>query len=472
MIELGTGRAVLALSLAAVGLSSGSAKAQGPRAEPVAPTASPSTAAAASGSVVTLKRCLELAERNYPRIQEAIAKARARRHDVDAARYAPYTQFFATGQIGPAPTVRGTSQFSPNTDAALTSDMGIAWQVGVEGMVPLWTFGKLTNVWDAAEANARVGELAVEKERNELKLAVRRAYFGAQAAQDGIVIVTEAMRGIDRYLPGLDAKVKSGDADEIDLLKLRMQRAEYEARESEGLKIRANALAGLRFLTGLTGAIAVSSEPLVRSRHELGPLTRYLQAARLNRPEVNMVRAGILAQEARVRLERARYFPDFGIGITARWARATERTDQRNPYASDGSNQLGYGAAFVMNYKLDFLPQIARVAGAEAELEAMRASERYALGGVGIEVEEAFREAEDAKRRLDAWSRATELAERWLSQVERRIEVGTFSEKELFDPTRELAFKRFGKLSAIFEYNVALARLALATGWEQGMTDY
>jgi outer membrane protein TolC len=125
-----------------------------------------------------------------------------------------------------------------------------------------------------------------------------------------------------------------------------------------------------------------------------------------------------------------------------------------------------------MNYKLDFLPQIARVAGAEAELEAMRASERYALGGVGIEVEEAFREAEDAKRRLDAWSRATDLAERWLSQVERRIEVGTFSEKELFDPTRELAFTRFGKLSAIFAYNVALARLALATGWEQGMTDY
>jgi outer membrane protein TolC len=248
-----------------------------------------------------------------------------------------------------------------------------------------------------------------------------------------------------------------------------MQRAEYEARESQARKAHANALASLRFLTGLTGAIAVTSEPLTRAKHELGPLVRYLQAARLYRPEVNMVRAGVLAQEARVRLERARYFPDFGIGITARWARATERTDQRNPYSSDGANQLGYGAAFVMNYKLDFLPQIARVAGAEAELEAIRASERFALGGVGVEVEEAFREAEDAKRRLDAWSRATELAERWLSQVERRIEVGTFDEKELFDPTEELAEKRYGKLTAIFEYNVALARLALATGWEEGM---
>jgi outer membrane protein TolC len=421
--------------------------------------------------VVTLRRCLELALKHYPRVHQAMASARARRADVDVAHFAPYTEFFATATGGPAPTVRGTNTFSPNSDAALTSDMGLAWKVGVEGMVPLWTFGKISNLWDAAEARAKAGEHAVDKEKNEVKLAVRRAYFGAQASQDGLRIVTEAMRGIDRYLPGLEAKVRSGDADEIDLLKLRMQRAEYEARESEARMHQANAIAGLRFLTGLTGKVAVSNDPLVRSKHELGPLARYLAAARIHRPEVNMVRAGVLAQEAHVRLERARYFPDLGVGIVVNWARATERTDQRNPYASDGANVLQYGAALMLNYKLDFLPQIARVAGAEAELEAMRASERYALGGVGVEVEEAFREAENAKRRLDAWTRATELAERWLSQVEQRIAVGTFDEKELFDPTRELALARYGKLSAIFEYNIALAKLALATGWEQGLSD-
>jgi outer membrane protein TolC len=245
-----------------------------------------------------------------------------------------------------------------------------------------------------------------------------------------------------------------------------MQHSDLEARESEALKGEATALAGLAFLTGTQGNVAISADPLTRAKHELGPLPRYLTAARLYRPEVNMVRAGVLAQEAQVRLERARYFPDFGIGIAARYARAPEVTNQRNPWANDGSNQLGYGAGLVMNYKLDFLPQTARVAHAQAELEAIRASERFALGGVGVEVEEAFREAEDAKRRLEAWTRSAEYAERWLDQVERRIAAGTFDESELFDPIRELALKRFGKLSAIFDYNIALARLALATGWE------
>jgi outer membrane protein TolC len=415
---------------------------------------------------VTLKRCLDLALRNYPRIHEAMAHARAKRADVDAAHYAPYTEFYATAALGAAPTRRGTAIFSPNTDAALTSHMGLAWQMGVEGTIPLWTFGKITNLWDAAEAVARVGEHDVEREKNAVRFAVRRAYYAAKAAHDSLGISDEAIERIDRYLPALEAKVASGDADEIDLLKLRMQRAELAARQGEGAAREATALAGLAFLTGAPGRIAVSTEPLTRAKHELGPLPRYLSAARLYRPEVNMVRAGVLAQEAMVRLERARYFPDFGVLVTAKWARAPEVVDQRNPYAADSANSFGYGAGLVLNYKLDFLPQSARVAHAQAELEAMRASEQYALGGVGVEVEEAFREAESAKWRLDAWSQSTGFAERWLRQVEQRIAAGTFDEKELFEPTRELANKRLGKLSAIFEYNVALAKLAQATGWE------
>jgi outer membrane protein TolC len=184
-----------------------------------------------------------------------------------------------------------------------------------------------------------------------------------------------------------------------------------------------------------------------------------------------MVRAGIVAQEAHVRLERARYFPDFGIGVNARYQQTPERPDERNPYTSGYQDQLGYGAGLVLTYKADFLPQGARVARAEAELEAIRASERFALGSVGVEVEEAFREAEAAKRRLDAWSRATALAERWLSQVELRIEAGAFDEKEVLEPTREVSRKRFGRLAAILEYNLALAKLAQATGWEQGISE-
>ena len=454
-----------ALAFGVVAFDGAAARAQTPPAPPVPLVDTrPSNA-------LTLRRCLELATRHYPRIQEALAKARASRADIDVAHYAPYTNFSVTGVVAPAPRVSGTSQFSRSPDEEQGLDLGVAWRVGIEGMIPLWTFGKITNAWDVAEAGAKAAEHAVQKEKNDLRLAVRHAYFAAQAARDSLLIVHDEMANLDRYVPALEQKVLSRDADEIDLMKLRMERAELEAREAEVRLQESKALAGLGFLTGLGGKVAVSGEPLTRARHELGPLLRYLTAARLHRPEVNMVRAGILAQEAHVRLERANYFPDFGIGVNARYQQTPERPDDRNPYTSGYQDQLGYGAGLVLRYKADFLPQGARVARAEAELEAIRASERFALGSVGVEVEEAFREAETAKRRLDAWTRASELAERWLNQVEQRIEAGTLDEKDVLEPTREVARKRFGRLAAILEYNLALAKLAQATGWEQGITD-
>ena len=146
--------------------------------------------------------------------------------------------------------MNGTSQFSQASDESEGLDLGVAWRVGIEGMIPLWTFGKITNTWDAAEAGAKAAEHGVDKERNELRLAVRRTYYGAKAARETLLIVRDEVASIDRYIPALERKVATGDADEIDLLKLRMERAELEAREAEARMQEAKALAGLAISHG------------------------------------------------------------------------------------------------------------------------------------------------------------------------------------------------------------------------------
>jgi outer membrane protein TolC len=245
-----------------------------------------------------------------------------------------------------------------------------------------------------------------------------------------------------------------------------MYRAELDARESEARRQERIALAGLRFFTGAREPIALPDVPLKRVRHTLGPVARYLEAARLFRPEINMARAGIVARQAQVRLEHSRYFPDVGIALSGRYGRAPEVTNQINPYVNDGANRFFYGAALAMKWKLDFLPQSARVAQAEAQLEEVRATERYALGGVATEVESAFAEASDAAVRLDAYTRALSYAKQWMIKVQQGIDVGTEDEEEIVSPAKEYALKRFSQMSAIFDYNVAMAKLAQATGWE------
>jgi outer membrane protein TolC len=277
--------------------------------------------------------------------------------------------------------------------------------------------------------------------------------------------VNEALDRVDQYLPRIEEKVRSGSGDDIQLLKLRIQRAELTAKQSEAQKQGSIALAGLRFLTGMGQALDVPDKPLRRSRHFLGPLARYLTAARLFRPEINMARAGVLARRALLELERARYYPDFALGLSVARSYAPEIADQLNPFVRDEANYIRYGIGLVMSWKLDFLPQSARVAQAEAQLEEIRATERFALGGVGVEVESAFAETSDASRRLAAYSDAVRFAKQWLVKVQEGIDVGTFEDEDIVDPAKEYALKRFLQMNATLDYNMALAKLALATGW-------
>jgi outer membrane protein TolC len=429
--------------------------------EPVRPLA---TAGSAAG--YTLERCIELTLRNYPRIHEARARLNYRRQQQVQSWSQPYSEFNVTGGLGLAPEVRGTVLYSPDTDAAISSRMGIGWNIGLDGVVPLYTFGKITNLWDASAAAVKVAEQDVEKEKNNIKQDVRRAYYGVQLARDAIALMNEAEKRIDKYIGSLEQKVKTGDGDEVAFYKLKINRADLTARHSEARQKEAIALTSLKFLTGVQGDLPLPEVPLVPVRRALGPLATYLSAARLHRPEINMARAGLTAREAQIRMEQAKYYPDIGLGLSARWAKAPGITDQQNPFVRDGINVVFYGAALVLRYKLDFLPNAARVAQAQAQLEELRATERYALGGVAVDVETAYREAEDAQRRLDAYAEAAAYAKKWLILVQQGIDVGTNDEEDIVDPAKEWALKRFAVMSATFDYNVAIGKLAQVTGWE------
>ncbi|MBN2193197.1 MAG: TolC family protein [Polyangiaceae bacterium] len=452
----------LSLTLAAV-LAAGVAAAESAAA---GAAVSPPRTMVVSRHAYDLARCLALAERNFPKIQEARAKLTKKRAERTRSRVQPYDDFDAHAGIAFAPSALGTSFYSGDTDEAIDSDMTLAWQVGVSGAIPLWTFGKISNLWEAADANVRLGQEEVVKVKQEVMLDVRRAYYGLQFARDALSLAREAERQIDKYIRILERRVAEEDGDEVALLKLKMQRAELTARESEAHKNAAAALAGLRFLTGAGQGFDIPDEPLQRLPHPLGPLARYLEAARLHRPEVNMARAGIAARRAQVRIEEARAYPDLGLALSWKWAHAPARTDQKNPFVNDSANVLGYGAGLGLKWNLDFLSGSTRLAAARADLEVARASERFALGGVGAEVEGAYADAADAARRLDAYSEATRYAKQWLVKVQQGIDIGAYEDEDLVDPAKEYALKRLNVMAATYDYNIAMARLALVTGWD------
>lgn len=436
------------------------ADAAGANVEPAEPPRSSSSA-----RVLTLQRCLELAQQNYPKIAEAQARLAIAEAQASESRIAPFSEFSSTAGIAAAPTVRGTSWFSEHTDVAIKGDMGLAWQVGITGNVPLWTFGKIDNLQRAAHAQVSVKRHEVRQSRDEVALNVRRAYYGVLFARDTAILLDEVQKHVSKSLTRLEEQLEEGDAEEVDVIKLKMYDAELRARRSELDRQAGIAMSGLKFLTGVNEPFDIVDEPLPQPRHRLADLAYYLTVARVHRPEVNMARAGVLARQAQLEVERSKYLPDIGAILNFSWSQAPEVTDQRNPFVRDPGNYLLFGAGIGMRWKLDFFAQSTRVDQARARLQEVQATERFALGGIATEVERAYLEAVDAEKQLMAYAEAAKLARRWLIIVQQGIDIGSYEENELVAPAKEYALKRFAEMNAAFNYNVALAKLAQVTGW-------
>jgi outer membrane protein TolC len=297
---------------------------------------------------------------------------------------------------------------------------------------------------------------------------VRRAYYGLLLARDAKYIVGDAVSRLRKGIDGLKDKLAKGErsVQETDVLRLEVFYEEVVARSGEPARGETYAMAALRFLTGIQTAFDVPDEPLKRPDRPLVDMAQYLAAARLFRPEINMARAGVIAREKFVEYNRARFFPDIGLGMGISYATAPSATTQVTAWANDPFNHFYYYAGFGIRWNLDVLPNAARVAQAEAQLEETRAMQRLALGGTMVEVENAYGVTVEAKLREEAWSRAEHKAKQWIVTVQDAIDLGTNDERALLEPLRFYANARLQHLTALMDLNVAMSELARVSGWD------
>jgi outer membrane protein TolC len=179
-----------------------------------------------------------------------------------------------------------------------------------------------------------------------------------------------------------------------------------------------------------------------------------------------MARAGVQARKAWLEFRRAEMFPNIGVGLNANYAVAPSADPQRTAWIGDPFNRFGAAFGFGLEWGLDLLPKHARVLQAESELEEARAIERLALGGVGVEVENAYAAVVEAKTREENYERAEHRSKRWISIIQDAIDLGTKDERFLIEPLRAFVFARANHAQSLMDLHVNLSELARVTGWD------
>jgi outer membrane protein TolC len=313
-----------------------------------------------------------------------------------------------------------------------------------------------------------VGEWDVEKERLQVRTDVRRAFYGVAIARDMLELAADALAKLDDAIGGVRRKLAAGErgVDEVDRIRLEVSRDEIIARIGEAKRGEATALAALRFYTGVQTGFDVPDAPLTRPATPLGPVVSYLAAARTHRPDVNRARAGVVARNAQVDFARASLLPDLGLGMQFDWTAAPGVTGPVAGVDTTSVNSPQLGAAFGLQWSLDFFTKNARVHQAQSNLQEARALERLALGGVATEVEGAYAAAVEASTREESWGRAVHRAKGWVVAVRDAMDLGTKDESALIEPLRTLMLARANQLQALLDTNMTRAELARLTGWD------
>jgi len=444
---------------------------------PAPQTAAPSTfgtyvapsPAAPKARTYSLAECLSLTDHNHPNLWAARARLAYVHAQLEEIKWIPFWQFTANAGIGVLPPIYGTAGFSSFTTSSrnltFLNEIDPVFHFDLNGTIPLYTFGKISSANEAARANVRVNEWDLEKVRQQTRMDVRRAYLGLLTSRDAHYLAEQILKELDKAIDGIKGKIAKDDKSvtEADQLRLEVLREEVVARAGEASKNEAQAMAALRFFTGVT-SFDVPDLPLKAPATELPPVAKYLTAARLFRPEVNQAHAGVAARQAQVDLARARLFPDIGLSLGTDYTRSPGVTTQSNIWAFDPFNHFYYSIGFGAHWTLDLLPGVSRVAEAESQLEEVRALERLALGGLAVEVETAYAAVVEARAREESWGRAEHKAKHWISNIQDQIDLGTLDEKALTEPLRAYINARAMHLLAIMDANITQSQLALASG--------
>ncbi|MCA9677808.1 MAG: TolC family protein [Kofleriaceae bacterium] len=410
---------------------------------------------------------LQAASRQGPRARMAHRDTQAASARVDEADAARLPRITATGYVAPSPEIHCNDPDCTTTDPEdfAIRISGVLGGGSLSLTQPLYTFGKLTAVREAARA-AVAAQVALEDElAGDLAAEAARAYWGLKLARELTYMLEDGIDEIDKAKVRLDERIAEGkgEATVQDRQRVETLIAEARVQLADARTAEATALAGVRAIVG-DDAVDIDEDPLAAVEVDLGTEDTYVARARDHRPQVRAARAGADAAAGLTTLERGAYWPDLALIGSVGIVRAQGVDDAPSAVYAEPYNNTTGAIAVVLRWNLEPWTTKARVARAQASQR--KAEELVELAGTGaaLDAHTAWAEAHNAQDRLHAAEDGLAAAKAWRASVLQADALGLTETKDLADAFLAYFQMRARVVTAIFQWNVATVRLDRATG--------
>ncbi len=427
--------------------------------------------------VYDLAQCLRAALTNSPDLGAAaadLALARARLSEAHAGRYGQSEFNQVLGFVNEA---RGTvNQPNPNDKKNdVFHGLGPFTRMDLAINIPLWTFGKLDAALEAAQAGLESERAHGDVRRAEIVLSTKQLYYGLLLSRQLGLVLHDMLDTMDKAVKKSQERLDAGSSavTEIDVLKLRAGRAKFAKGVLEVDAATELTRSALARNTGLAvDDFDITEGKLQPTDATIAPLSDYLTDGPGRRPESRQLATGIVAQSAKVELERADYFPWLFFSTGMQYAHAGNRNEQTNPFASDDFNFIRPVGVVGIHWDLNFFMINAKVEQARADLERLHALKREAASGLQLEIRRAYSDVTQARETMKATEEGRKAGRGLLILTVSNFDLGLGEAEELFKGLGTYTEASSDYLRAVHDYNVAVATLSKAVGQELTKLEY
>ena len=408
----------------------------------------------------------QLALEKSGRMRESSAQLGVSEARSDLARAPSLPNLQLEAIAGPSPTFTGNALRSETTFDA----WGVAFQSRLELTQPLYAFGALQKLRDAARAAHEAETGRHEREKLLLRQDVAKLYYGYQLAFDLREIcrdLLEQMKKARSQGEDLRRRRAKGAPSLTDLDRIDMVVAELSSRFEEAQKFMDLARLGMGVETGTYGEQTPPRWRRANLKRRVGDLKElafYQNLSHGKRPEYQALRKEIEAREILADAEGARSYPVLFAGARWTYATNTSSADQPSVFANDPFNSNSVVAGVGLKWNLYSAEARAKSAAARADAIKTRAKNEVLLRSLDAEVEKYWSELRFLRASADQKDNAVRSARRVYLDMVGGFALGTAKAKDLLEAIGGLAMSQKSSLETIFEEHLAWVRLESSVG--------
>jgi outer membrane protein len=417
------------------------------------------TAAAESRGIYNLEESISQAlasSHTLKALQERTDQAEFARKQARADFFPKLGTAYSYNRLSEARTLRST--LAPGNEITLSSQNNYRWSGFVRQ--PVFTGFALTSTYKLAEFGIDQSLLELELEKLDLVLRVKEAYFNVLAADKAVEV---AEKDVDSRTWTVQVARSFFDVGMIpinDVLK-----AEVELSNTEQALVRAQNAAMVtraRFNTILVRPIhePVVLEDILAYTPVEGDYDTYVERALGNRPEIKILDVSLLQADQRIRLAKSRYYPE--VSLTYEYIK---EGDDLSVSGSPYHDANRWEALAVLSWTFWEWGKT-HYAGREQE-SVMRqlVQTKYDLeDGIRLQVKDAVLGLETAEKNIPTTQKAVTQGEENLRVNEERYRAQVTTITDLLDAQTLLAQARANYYRALYDHNLAKARLERAMG--------